>query len=281
VGLDSAAAAFRPKRRLGQNFLVDRGILSEMTERAAVGGHVVLEVGPGKGVLTKALLLDGCSRLYTVELDLRLKDLLERLSADEPRLQVIWGDAMKVDYGAFSPFPSKVVANIPYSITTPLIWKLLAFAPRGLSYHLYMVQKEAADRLVAERDTKERYPLGVALEVMGKVTLVRRVPPSCFRPMPRVDSAVVEIELQRNFHLMENSFWSDLLHAGFRQRRKMLLNNLKDFAGIGDWRPLLDDAGLDPKIRGEDLSGQEWLRLYAISTGGRSEAAFGRASSAP
>ena len=260
-----AGTAFRSKRRLGQNFLVDRNILSEMTERAAVAGHVVLEVGAGGGVLTKELLLKGCIRLYTVELDFRLKDVLEKLSAGEPRLDVIWGDAMKIDYGALLPFPSKIVANIPYNITTPLIWRLLAFAPRGLSYHLYMVQKEAADRLLAERDTKERYPLGVALEVMGKVTLVRRVPPSCFRPMPRVDSAVVEIELRNNFHLMETSFWSDLLHAGFRQRRKMLLNNLKDFAGIRDWRPLLNEVGLDPKIRAEDLSGQEWLQLYSIA----------------
>jgi 16S rRNA (adenine1518-N6/adenine1519-N6)-dimethyltransferase len=258
-----ARAPFRPKKRFGQNFLVDRGVLSEMTERAAVRGHVVLEVGPGEGVLTKELLRQGCARLYAVELDLRLKDDLEKLGAGDPRLELIWGDAMKIDYGALSPFPSKIVANIPYNITTPLIWKLLAFAPKGLNCHLYMVQKEAADRLTAKRDTKERYPLGVTLEVMGQVTLVRRVPPSCFRPMPRVDSAVVEIQLRHNFHLMETSFWSDLLHAGFRQRRKTLFNNLKDFAGIRDWRPLLDNAGLDPKIRAEDLSGEEWLRLYS------------------
>jgi 16S rRNA (adenine1518-N6/adenine1519-N6)-dimethyltransferase len=261
-------APFRPKKRFGQNFLVDRNILAEMTERAAVAGHAVLEVGPGEGVLTKELLLAGCIRLYAVELDLRLKDDLEKLEGD-PRLQVVWGDAVKIDYGLFSPFPSKVVANIPYNITTPLIWRLLAFAPRGLSYHLYMVQKEAADRLAAKRDTKERYPLGVTLEVMGKVTLVRRVPPSCFRPMPRVDSAVVEIELQRNFNLMDTSFWSDLLHTGFRQRRKTLFNNLKDFAGVHDWRPLLDETGIDPKIRAEDLSGEEWLRLYSRFLHGR------------
>jgi 16S rRNA (adenine1518-N6/adenine1519-N6)-dimethyltransferase len=265
VYLDNSGRAFRPRKRLGQNFLADRGILLEMTERADVAGQVVLEVGPGMGVLTKELLLEGCDRLYTVELDLRLKDILEKLRAVEPRLHVIWGDAMKIDYGALFPFPSKVVANIPYNITTPLIWKLLAFAPRGLNYHLYMVQKEAADRLTAEPDTKERYPLGVALEVMGKVTLVRRVPPSCFRPMPRVYSAVVEIQLRRNLHLMETSFWSDLLHAGFRQRRKTLVNNLKDFAGIGDWRPLLDEAELDLKIRGEDLRGEEWLRLHSLA----------------
>ena len=263
--MPSDTGVCRPRKRFGQNFLIDRNILSEMTERAGVSGQAVLEIGPGKGALTKELLLKGCLRLYAVELDLRLKDVLEKLKIDEPRLDIIWGDAMKADYGSLSPFPGKAVANIPYNITTPLIWRLLAFAPMGLSYHLYMVQKEAADRLLAKRDTKERYPLGVTLEAMGKATLVRRVPPSCFRPMPRVESAVVEIKLWRNFHLMETPFWSGLLHAGFRQRRKTLLNNLKDFAGIHDWRPLLDGAGLDPKIRAEDLNGREWLQLYSRS----------------
>ena len=255
---------FRAKKRFGQNFLVDRNILLEIVERARVSpGDVVLEIGPGKGALTKELLSKECSRLYAVEVDLRLKDALEKLR-EHPRLELVWGDAMRVDYGAFFPFPNKIVANIPYNITTPLIWKLLTFAPSGLTYHLYMVQKEAADRLTASRDTKERYPLGVALEVMGRSTLVRRVPPSCFRPVPRVDSAVVEIELNRNLHLMKTPLWSDLLHAGFRQRRKTLLNNLKGFEGVEDWRPLLGEASIDPKIRAEDLSGDEWLRLYDI-----------------
>jgi 16S rRNA (adenine1518-N6/adenine1519-N6)-dimethyltransferase len=254
---------FRPKKRFGQNFLADRNVLSEIVERAAVApGDVLLEVGPGEGVLTKELLLKGCARLYAVELDFRLKEALGRLQDREPRLTVLWDDAVRANYGSLSPFPNKVVANIPYNITTPLIWRLLAFAPRGLTYHLYMVQKEAMERLTARRDTKERYPLGVALEVMGTAALVRRVPPSCFRPAPRVDSALVEIELKRNLFLMEDSFWSDLLHAGFRQRRKTLLNNFKGFRGLEDWRPLLEGAKLDPRIRAEDLSGEEWLRLY-------------------
>jgi 16S rRNA (adenine1518-N6/adenine1519-N6)-dimethyltransferase len=254
---------FRHKKRFGQNFLVDRNILSEIVERAAVSNDVVLEVGAGEGVLTRELLSRGCAHVHAVELDFRLRSVLEKLQAEQPRLDVIWSDAMKVDYGALVPFPNKVVANIPYNITTPLIWKLLVYATLGLTYHLYMVQKEAADRLTAERDTKNRYPLGVTLEVMGKVTLVRNVPPSCFRPAPHVDSAVVEIELERRLDLMENSLWSDLLHACFRQRRKTLLNNLKGFGGLEDWRPVLSEADIDPKIRAEDLNGEEWLRLYS------------------
>ncbi|MDR2174991.1 MAG: 16S rRNA (adenine(1518)-N(6)/adenine(1519)-N(6))-dimethyltransferase RsmA [Synergistaceae bacterium] len=260
---------FRPKRSLGQNFLVDRGILAEIAERArVVPGDVLLEVGPGKGVLTRELLLKECSRLFAVEMDLRLKGTLEELSAEfGPRLSLIWGDAMKTDYGALSPFPNKAVANIPYNITTPLLWRLLSFAPRGLTYHLYMVQKEAADRLTAKRGTKERYPLGIALEVMGETALVRRVPSACFRPVPRVESALVEIRLTRGLHLMRDSGWSALLHAGFRQRRKTLVNNLKDFnpkdfGGAGEWLSRLERLGIDPKARAEELSGEDWLNLY-------------------
>ena len=258
---------FHAKKRFGQNFLVDRNILLDIMEHASISpSDVILEVGPGYGTMTKELLDRGCALLYAVELDIRLQDILEKLASDYPRLQVVWGDAVRVDYDVFSPFPNKVVANIPYNITTPLIWRLLTFAPRGMNNHVYMVQKEAADRLIAARDTKDRYPLGVSLEVMGEATVVRKVPPTCFRPVPRVDSAVVKITLKHNFHLMQNSLWSDLLHAGFRQRRKTLVNNLKGFGGVDNWLPMLELSGIEPKIRAEDLSGEEWLRLYSTAT---------------
>ena len=259
-----AVNGFHTKKRFGQNFLVDRNVLLDVVDNASVSSSdVILEVGPGQGIMTKELLDRGCALLFAVELDVRLKGVLEKLASDCPRLQVVWGDAVRVDYGEFSPFPNKVVANIPYNITTPLIWRLLTFAPRGMNCHVYMVQKEAADRLTAARDTKDRYPLGVSLEVMGDVAVVRKVPPTCFRPMPRVDSAVVKITLLRNLHLMQSSLWSDLLHAGFRQRRKMLVNNLKGFSGVENWSPVLESCGIELKIRAEDLSGEEWLRLYS------------------
>ena len=270
----AALDAFRALHRYGQNFLIDRGVLEDIATRAAIGAEdVVLEIGPGQGVLTRALLDRGCAHLHAVEIDERLRETLEALASREPRLSLHWDDALRVDCGTLTPFPGKVVANIPYNITTPLIWALLPLAARGLRYHLYMVQKEAADRLTAEADTKERYPLGVTLEVMGTVERVRRVPPSCFRPRPRVDSAVIEIVLSRNFHLMEDGVWSALLHRAFAQRRKTLLNNLKGLSlgfGLGDgdaaaWEALLEAADIDPRSRAEDLPGTDWLRLYELS----------------
>jgi 16S rRNA (adenine1518-N6/adenine1519-N6)-dimethyltransferase len=259
-----AGDAFHARKRFGQNFLADRGVLRTIVERAGISpDDAVLEVGAGTGVLTRALLLGGCGHLFSVEADPRLKECLEALRAElGPRLSLVWGDAMKIDCGGFSPFPNKSVANLPYNITTPLIWRLLGLASRGMTYHLYMVQKEAADRLTAKRDTKDRYPLGVTLEVMGKVAFVRGVPRACFRPAPRVDSALVEIRLERNLRLTENLLWSGLLHAGFRQRRKKLSNNLKGFGGIENWLPFFEESALDPGVRAEDLSGDEWLGLY-------------------
>ena len=256
---------FRNKKRFGQNFLCDKNILREIAARAEIKDAVVLEIGPGQGSLTVELINAGSSYIHCVEIDRTLENWLRPIENEHSsRLKIHFADAVKFDYSTLYPFPGKAVANIPYNITTPLICALLPFAGRGLRSHIYTVQLEAAQRLMAKADTKERYPLGVALEVMGRVTLVRRVPPSCFRPAPRVDSAVVEIELDRNLHLMRTPLWSNLLHAGFRQRRKTLLNNLKGFGGVEDWRGLLGRAGIDPGIRAEDLSGEEWLRLYSI-----------------
>ncbi len=261
---EEAQKSVRALHRFGQHFLVDQNVLVEIVERSAVGpGDVVWEIGPGQGVLLRALLERQIAFLHAVELDERMKPGLEALAARDPRLKLHWGDALRLDYPAeLVPFPGKVVANIPYNITTPLIWQLLAFARPGLTYHLYMVQKEAADRLAAPADTRERYPLGVTLEVMGTVTRVRKVPASCFRPAPRVESALVEIVIQRHHELTCDPLWSELLHRAFAHRRKTLLNNLKGFRSLEDWAGFLAGAGVDPRARAEDLEGDVWLTLY-------------------
>jgi 16S rRNA (adenine1518-N6/adenine1519-N6)-dimethyltransferase len=258
------------KRRLGQNFLVDRGVLGAIVERAGVSrDDVILEVGPGNGVLTRALLGAGCGHLHAVEADLRLAELLAVMEADfAPRLSVVLGDAMKVPLDLLSPFPNKLVSNIPYNITPPLLWRLLPLAARGLTYMLCMVQKEAAERLTAASDTKARYPLGVTFEAMGGVAVVRSVPPECFRPVPRVESAIVEIRVERRVDLADDALWRGLLRQAFRQRRKTLANNLRGFRGVGDWPAVLEGAGVDPRIRAEDLTCEEWLAVHAALRGG-------------
>ena len=249
-------------RRYGQNFLVDKNILALMVERSgACEADCVLEIGPGHGVLTRALLSRNVRCVHAIELDERLRPELEELARSDERLVLHFADAVKFDYPSLKPFPNKVIANIPYNITTPLIWELVKYAACGLTYHLYMLQREAAQRLVAEPHTKARYPLGVCIEAMGAAKIVHRVSPECFRPVPEVESAVTELTLTRNFELGCSELWSKLLHAGFSQRRKVLANNLKGIADCGEFG----------RMRAEDLTCDEWLKIYSSVHAGHTE----------
>ena len=244
----------RALKRYGQNFLVDKNILSCIIRRAELSpDDVILEIGPGHGVLTRALLAENVKCVHSIEIDERMRPELEEAAGSDSRLCLHWGDAVKYDYQSLSPFPNKVIANIPYNITTPLIWELLKFAVNGLKYHLYMLQKESAMRIIAPEDTKERYPLGVTVQAMGRAAVVRNVPRECFRPVPNVDSVITEIVLEGNFEIANDSLWSEILHRGFSHRRKTLANNLKGFAD-----PLSYGS-----MRAEDLTCKEWLEIYA------------------
>ncbi len=260
---------FAPHTQIGQNFLVDRNLLRCIVESAEIQpGENILEIGPGKGVLTEALLASSCGRLDAVELDRRLAPFLEPYTQDHPqRFCLHWGDAVRFDYASL-PSPTGVVANIPYHITTPLIWKLLEeLAPRGLLRMVLMVQKEAAERLMAPLRSKARYPLGVTLELMGTVRLLRSVPPEAFRPMPRVDSALVRIDLVTLRELPTAPSWRELLRRGFGERRKMLRNSLRGLAlplACPSVESFLEAAFLPMTARPEEMEGADWLRLWHL-----------------
>jgi 16S rRNA (adenine1518-N6/adenine1519-N6)-dimethyltransferase len=274
--LTPIGSLFINKKRFGQNFLTDKNILKEIISHAEISQNdVVLEIGPGQGALTIELVNADCSYIHCVEIDTDLENWLRPIEKEfSSVLKIHFADALKFDYSALSPFPGKAVANIPYNITTPLISTLLKFAERGLRKHIYTVQLEAAERLTAKADTKERYPLGVTLEAMGNVKILRHVSSACFRPVPKVDSCVIEINLTHNFELGADKLWNKFLHEGFRQRRKMLVNNLKGFCygncnsdGVLKASHIigaLNETGLDPKIRAEDLHSEEWIKLYKL-----------------
>jgi len=255
---------FRHKKSLGQNFLADRNILRKIVERAAPApGDVLLEVGAGQGVLTRELLASPCTFLYSMEIDRGLEPFLSDIPLlHPPRFRLIWGDALEADFSLLSPAPDKVVANIPYNITTPLLWKLLETLPSA-AYFLLMVQKEAADRMIAPPATKERYPLGVTLELTGSVRNVLNVPPTAFRPVPAVNSCLLEISLGKEHReLATDVFWRGMLRSGFAQRRKKLLKNLKAFRDDVPWPEVFADLGIGENSRAEELSGEKWLALY-------------------
>ena len=254
-----------PLKRFGQNFLIDKNILAEIISRSDLTENdCVLEIGPGHGVLTKALLSKKIKFLHSVELDKRLRPELEELEKNNENFRLHWDDAVKFDYNSLNPFPNKVIANIPYNITTPLIWKLLKYSFLGLNYFLFMLQKESALRIIAPADTKARYPLGVTVEAMGRAAIVKNVSRNCFRPVPDVDSAIVEIIIDKNFNLMNDFLWSDLIHKGFSQRRKTLFNNLKGFMDILDlgWKEIFNFVCINENIRAEDLTSEEWIKIY-------------------
>lgn len=259
---------FRHNTDIGQNFLRDRSVVEWMVRRANLAEDAsVLEIGPGKGILTRGILGTPCASLDAVELDIRLRPDLEEIAAGDERLHLHWGDAVSFDYAALPQAPTHIVANLPYHITTPLIWRFLeAFAGRGLRYLLLMVQFEAAERIASGAGVRESNPLGITLAALGRAEIARRVPRTAFHPMPHVDSAIVEIALTGECaHLPEDRTWRRLLHGSFAQRRKTLINNWNAAFGISKacCSEVLAYHALPPLSRPEELPLHKWLELHA------------------
>ncbi len=252
---------------IGQNFLIDESVVAYTVKRAAVTpDDVLLEIGPGGGILTRGLLSAGPRALCAVEVDERLRDGLEALASRDGRLRLFWGDAVRFDYRAELPeTPTKIVANLPYHITTPILWTFLEkLIPAGVGYMLLMVQLESAERIASPERSRARSPLGVTVEAMGGAEILRKVPPQAFRPQPRVNSALIEIKIERNRGLANDRTWRVLLARSFTQRRKTLVNNWTAcYADIDRERALaiLDAHGLSATARAEELPLEKWFEL--------------------
>ena len=252
---------------IGQNFLIDESVVAYTVKRAAVTpDDVILEIGPGGGILTRGLLSAGPRALYAVEVDERLRDGLEALASRDGRLRLFWGDAVRFDYRSELPeTPTKIVANLPYHITTPVLWTFLEkLIPAGVGYMLLMVQLESAERIASPERSRARSPLGVTVEAMGGAEILRKVPPQAFRPQPRVNSALIEIKIEKNRGLANDRTWRALLARSFTQRRKTLVNNwTAGYADIDRERALaiLDAHGLSATARAEELPLEKWFEL--------------------
>jgi 16S rRNA (adenine1518-N6/adenine1519-N6)-dimethyltransferase len=252
---------------IGQNFLIDHSIVDFMIGRAKLTpDDKVLEIGPGEGILTEGLLSTECSGVCTVELDTRLKHTIDMLAIKDSRLHPLWGDAVQFDYENKLPWmPNRVIANLPYHITTPLLWVFLEkLVPRGLNYMLLMVQLESAQRITSPHGHRERSPIGITVEAMGTSAILRSVPPSAFRPQPRVNSCIIEIKIENNRTLACDRTWRGLLARSFTQRRKTLINNwISGYADIDRDKALeiLERNELKPTARAEELSLDIWLSL--------------------
>ena len=252
---------------IGQNFLIDHSIVDFMIARAKLTpADRVLEIGPGEGILTEGLLSTECSGICTVELDTRLKHAIEMLAIKDSRLHPLWGDAVQFDYENELPWmPNRVIANLPYHITTPLLWVFLEkLVPHGLDYMLLMVQLESAQRITSPHGHRERSPLGITVEAMGTSAILRNVPPSAFRPQPRVNSCIIEIKIEKEKELATDRTWRGLLARSFAQRRKTLANNW--IAGYTEMdrekaMEILERNGLKTTARAEEISLDVWKKL--------------------
>jgi 16S rRNA (adenine1518-N6/adenine1519-N6)-dimethyltransferase len=249
------------RRRLGQNFLADPNLLQTIVREADLSAtDVVLEIGGGGGALSERLApVVAC--LHVIELDQRLRPELEPLAESAPNLNLVWGDAMRVDLPALAPAPTKVVANLPYSIATPVLLRTISELP-SVSAWVVMVQREIAERLRAAPRTREYGSPSVLVQLACEVNLLRTVDPAVFTPRPRVESALLRL-LRRGPAAPEGVV--RVVREAFAHRRKSLARSL-ELARPGSLEParaVLQRIGQPADARAEALSPQEFEALAA------------------
>jgi len=258
----------QPKKSLGQNFLVDQRALERIVEAAELGPEdIVLEIGPGLGTLTR-LLAERVGRVIAVELDQRLVAILSQTLADLPNVEIIHGDILELNPVDLlehqrDSFQYKIVANLPYYITSAILRHLLTAEVRP-RLMVVTVQLEVAQRITAEPG--EMSLLAVSVQFYGRPRIVARIKAGAFYPSPQVDSAVIRIDLD-DYPVVEvddvDSFF-EVVRAGFAQRRKQLRNALAAGSALSasEVAQALSKAGVNPKRRAQTLSIKEWAKVW-------------------
>jgi 16S rRNA (adenine1518-N6/adenine1519-N6)-dimethyltransferase len=269
-----AAHGLLAKKSFGQHFLLDLNITRKIARLAEVGpGDQVIEVGPGPGGLTRALLETG-AQVTTVEKDERFRPLLEELAAACPRLALVFGDALTVDEAALAPgTPAHLVSNLPYNVGTALLIKWLTGSWRPATLTL-MFQREVADRITAQPGADAYGRLSVLVQATCQASRVMDAPARAFTPPPKVDSAVVRLvpRAERPEAALLKAL-EQVTAAAFGQRRKMLRSSLKPLGGAA----LAESAGIDPQARAETVDLEGFLRLAEAALSGAGASGSARA----
>ncbi|MDK6369072.1 16S rRNA (adenine(1518)-N(6)/adenine(1519)-N(6))-dimethyltransferase RsmA [Aerococcus sp. UMB9870] len=261
------------KKSLGQNFLMEPQVLADMVATGEIDQETnVIEIGPGIGALTEVLAQEA-KEVLAFELDQRLLPVLANELADYDNIHIHHADILEVDIKAtVSQYFSAderllVVANLPYYITTPIIFKLLESGLRFDGFVL-MMQKEVAERLTASPNSKAYGSLTIAIDYYCEAEIAFTVPRTVFKPRPNVDSAILYLKRrpEAKLSVQDEDFFFRLVRASFKQRRKTLWNNLRQFFGkdpqvLSRVEEALDQAGIDPKRRAETLTIEEFARL--------------------
>ena len=256
------------KKSLGQNFLSDKNLLNSIVKIANISDEdVVLEIGAGAGSLT-AVLAKFAKKVISYEIDRSLTDILLNLKSNNSNLEIVFEDFMKADINYLFQENQriKVVANIPYYITTPIIFKLLDFS-NNIDLMLFMVQKEVALRFASKEGKKDYGITSIILQSIADVSYEKTVAKECFTPMPKVDSALVKIELRKDkFNILDFEFFTKLIHTSFSMRRKTLINNLtKSFDFSKEYLiENLKKLGYSETVRPEEISVENYVKLSNI-----------------
>lgn len=262
---------FSIQKKFGQNFLVDKNILEKIVDAAEITeADCVLEIGPGIGTMTQ-YLAERAGAVIAVEIDKNLIPVLQDTLSSYPNVTVIHGDILKTDIdrivqGQNGGKPVKVVANLPYYITTPIIMALFENHVTLQSITI-MVQKEVADRMQAKPGTKEYGALSLAIQYYARPQIVINVPAACFFPKPNVDSTVIRLTRYEKppVAAREEKHLFAVIRASFNQRRKTLLNGLSNAGHLGagkeELKEILEEMGLPLTVRGETLTLEQFTEL--------------------
>ncbi len=248
----------RARKRFGQNFLEDEHIIDQILQVIAPNpDDHMLEIGPGMGAIT-GRLLEQVNHLNVIELD---RDLIPYLIAKfehTGKLTIHQADALKFDLHELQKTGLRIVGNLPYNISTPLIFRLLEFAPIIRDMH-FMLQKEVVNRLSAGVGDKAYGRLGIMVQYYCEVTPLLEVPPEAFNPPPKVDSGIVRLKPyeQLPYRANDMALLRSIVTQAFNQRRKTLRNSLSDYASTEQ----LEQAGIDPSLRPEKVSLEDFVRL--------------------
>ena len=279
-GKAPVAAGIRPAKSLGQNFLIAEDIIAAIVEGSGISKDtLVIEIGPGTGALTLPLA-EKAGRVVAVELDERVIPGLRVKTYSLGNVEIIHDDILKVDLKSliqenlekYGLKEVRIVGNLPYYITTPIIMKLLE-SGTGAASITAMMQKEVGDRIAAEPGTKLSGAITYSVHYYADVTEITDVGRECFYPVPKVDSVVLRLDIRENcpVEVEDEELFFRCIKAGFSQRRKTILNSLMSMGGYekADIARALSEAGIEPERRAESLNMEEFARLADSLRGGK------------
>ncbi len=246
----------RAKKHFGQNFLIDPSVVRNIAAHSGSGARV-LEIGPGLGALTQQLALN-YDKVIAYEIDEHMVEILKESLSDMDNVEVILQDFLKADLSTIEQ-PIAVCANLPYYITTPLLFRLMELDVVNMTL---MVQKEIGDRLCASPKSKDYSSLTIMMQYYYDIKTVMNVSKESFNPRPNVESIIIQLVPKQNTMPYEEKLFFEFVRSCFQFRRKTLNNNLKTLDLELDYPAILESIGLDPAIRADYLSFDDYIKLY-------------------